>query len=68
MILRTLAVFALILVVAAIALAAMVLASMALEAVLNFADTLETWQRIAIAAAILAIGLVVAMEAHERQA
>jgi hypothetical protein len=65
MILRTLTLFALILVAAAVVIAALWLASLALEAVVGWLQSLEGWQRGAIVAAGLACGLVVVMEGKE---
>lgn len=63
MILRTLALTALILVAAAVAIAALLLATLALEAVIGWLLSLAGWQRGAIVAAVLACGLAVVMEA-----
>ena len=61
MILRTLALAALIAVCAAVALAALVLVAVALEAAIGWLQSLEGWQRGAIVAAGVACGLVVVM-------
>ena len=66
MILRTLAVFAVILVVCAIALAAMVLAASVLRPVVQWiaSDERTAW---GVVAAMFAIGLVVVMEGRNRR-
>lgn len=67
MILRILALAALILVSAAVAIAALVLVAVVLEAAIGWLQSLEGWQRGAIVATGLACVLVVAMEAKGQE-